>query len=359
MKRWQTFVALGEHLRAGLLGGAPAAPATGLHWKLLVQASSYHYVTPALAWCLRDRTGMPSEVAGFFEAALTLNRRRNERLTDALARVVAALNAIEIEPVLLKGVARLVEGVYPAAELRFLGDLDLLIPSDRSADAATALRGIGFAEDPNINSNPAHHHLPVLRERDSGVCVELHTALSMPPHDAIIPADWFWQGTRLLTWRGLRVRLPDPTRSVAHNIVHDQLNHQHYRAGRVELRQLLDLAMLRARHEASIDWAELDRRFCGAGQGPVLATYLEFARALLGQPAPAGLSHVPRPRAMADFRRDVEWPAIRILSRLRLPVDYVLARRGDPVGIVKRLANRQTWSAAAELVRKAFATAKW
>lgn len=359
MRRWQTFVALSGHLRAGLLGGAPPGPATDMHWKLLVEASSYHYVTPALAWCLRDRSGMPSEVADFFEAALALNTRRNERLTGALARVAAALNAIDIEPVCLKGAARLVEGIYPAAGLRFLGDLDLLIPCDRSVEAAVALRGIGFEEDPNINSNPAHHHLPVLRERDSGVCVELHTGLSTPPYEAIIPANWFWQGTRSLTWRDLRVRLPDATRSVAHNIVHDQLNHRNYRAGRVELRQLLDLAVLRARHEASIDWAELDRRFCDAGQGPVLATYLEFAGALLGQPEPPGLSHAPRPRAMADFRRDVEWPAIRILDRLRIPVDYLLTRRGDPVGILKRLARRQTWSAALQLVRTAFADAKW
>jgi len=62
---------------------------------------------------------------------------------------------------------------------------------------------------------------------------------------------------------------------------------------------------------------------------------------------------------MADFRRDVDWPAIRILNQLRLPVDYVLARRGDPVGLLKRLAHRQTWSAAAELVRTAFSSAKW
>ncbi len=359
MKRWQTFVALSGHLRAGLLGGAPPAAATDIHWKLLIEASSYHYVTPALAWCLRDRTGMPSDVADFFEATLTLNGRRNERLSGALARVAAALNAIDIEPVLLKGAARLAEGAYPAAALRFLGDLDLLIPGDRSADAASALRRAGFERVSHIKSNDAHHHLPVLRERESGACVELHTGLSMPPHDAIIPADWFRQGTRALTWRDRRVRLPDATRSVVHNIVHDQLNHQNYRAGRAELRQLLDLAMLRARHEASIDWTELDRRFCAAGQGPLLATYLEFASVLFGQSAPPGLSHPPRPGAMADFRRDVEWPAIRILNRLRIPVDYVLARRGDPLSILKRLTRRQTWSAAAELVRSAFANAKW
>jgi hypothetical protein len=359
LKRWRTFVTLSEHLRAGLLGGAPRDLAADLHWKLLVEASSYHFVTPALAWCLRDRIGMPGEIAGFFEAALTLNGRRNARLTEALGRIVAALNVIGIEPVLLKGAARLVEGIYPAQGLRFLGDLDLLIPADRSAAAADALRAIGFEEDPDIISNAEHHHLPLLRERDSGACVELHTALAVPSHDAIIPSDWFWQGTRAVTWRDLRVRLPDATRSVAHNIVHDQLNHQNYRAGRIELRQLLDLAMLRARHEAMIDWLELDRRFCGAGQGPLLATYLEFASALFGQPAPPGLSHAPRPRALADFRRDVEWPAIRILSRLRIPLDYVLMRRGDPAGIVKRLFVRQTWAAALELVRTAFARAKW
>ena len=78
--------------------------------------------------------------------------------------------------------------------------------------------------------------------------------------------------------------------------------HLNYQSSRLQLRQLLDLAMIRARYESTIDWTELDHRFCSVGMGQVLATYLEFAKVLLGQPTPQ-LSHVPRAGALADFRR--------------------------------------------------------
>jgi hypothetical protein len=358
VSRWQTFAALCGYLRSGLLGGAPPAPAADIRWELLIEASSHHYVTPALAWCLRDHIGIPSDVRDYLDAALTLNGRRNERLTDALVRIVAALNTIEIEPVLLKGAARLVDDVYPAAKLRVLGDLDILIPGNRSADAAAALKGIGFDEDTDIVLDAAHHHLPMLRERDTGAGVELHTELSTSPHDAIIPAAWFCEKTRLFKLRDSKVRLPDATRGAAHIIVHDQLNHDNYRLGGIQLRQLLDLAMFRTKYQSTIDWTELDHRFCKVGKQAVLATYLEFARELLGQPAP-DLSHAPRTRAMTDFRRDIERPARRALAHLQIPIDYVLARRSDPLGLLKKLVSPQTWSAGIQLVKAALRPAKW
>ncbi len=359
MKRWDAFAALCGHLRAGLLGGAPPDPAADVDWKLLVEASSHHYVTPSLAWCLRGRSDLPPEIRAYFDAALTLNGRRNARLAEALVRVVTALNAIDIEPVLLKGAARLVDGVYPAATLRFLGDIDILIPADRSTDAASALMRIGFDAASDTKWDAAHHHLPVLRESETGACVELHTGLALSPGDAIVPPAWFVTNALPFQLRGARVRLPAATQIVAHNIVHDQLNHANYRWGKLELRQLLDLAMVRKRHENTIDWSGLDRRFGSIGEGPVLATYLEFAERLLGQAAPRDLRHAPRPRAMADFRRDIDWPALRTLGYLRAPIDYVVARRGDPVHILKRLISPNTWWAAFELVRAAIARAKW
>ena len=358
MKRWDAFAALCGHLRAGLLGAAPPDPAADIDWNLLVEASSYHFVTPALAWCLRERSDLPPEVRDYLDAALSLNAQRNARLIEALARIAAALNAIDIEPVLLKGAARLVDGVYPATKLRFLGDLDVLIPAERAQEAAAVLKRMGFDAVENAGWNAAHHHLPMLRERDTGACVELHTELCSPPYDAIVPAAWFRMNTQPLRLQGARVCLPDATRTIAHNVVHDQLNHVNYRLGRFQLRQLLDLAMFRAGHEDAIDWTELDLRFCSIGGGPVLATYLQFAEVLLGQAAPA-LSHAPRTRAMADFRRGVDWPAMRTLAHLRIPIDYILARRGDPVHILKKLISPQTWSAGFGLIKAAIARRKW
>jgi hypothetical protein len=343
-----------RYLRAGLLAGPPPEPGADVRWELLIEASSHHYVTPALAWCLRDQLGLPSDVREYLDAALALNERRNERLIEALVRIVAALNMIGIEPVLLKGAARLVDGVYPAVKLRVLGDLDVLIPGNRSADAAMALKRIGFYLEADARLDAAHHHLPMLRERDTGAGVELHTELTLPPHNGIVSATWFREHTRSVQLRDVRISLPDATRTVAHNIIHDQLNHENYRLGRVELRQLLDLAMLRAKYENMIDWTDLDLRFCSVGKGAALATYLEFAKLLLDQPAPV-LSHVPRTDVLAVFRRNIERP---VLAQLQGKIGRVLAQRDDPIAVLRKLMLPQTWSAVFRLVRAAF-KARW
>ena len=346
MTRWETVVALCQYLRAGLLNGAPPRPAVAIRWERLVEASSHHYVTPALAWCLRNQTDIPPEFRDYFAAALAFNRQRNEYLTKHLACIVAALNAIEIEPVLLKGAARLIDGIYPVPEVRFLGDIDVLIPADRFAAAVTALKAIGFEAPAGSKINPTHPHpLPMLIQRDTGAGVELHVGLAVPPYDAIVSPDWLSEHTRLFPLQGVRVRLPDATRSAAHNIVHDQLHHENYRWRRVQLRQLLDLAMIRLRYETTIDWAALDYRFCSIGMGQALATYLELAELLFGQSMPP-LSHAPRAGALAAFRRSIEWPAIRGSIQLaEIPINKVLALCHKPRRILELLSLR-AWMGA-------------
>jgi hypothetical protein len=102
-------------------------------------------------------------------------------------------------------------------------------------------------------------------------------------------------------FRGQRVRLPEPTRNVGHIIFHSEIFHGLYTLNKVQLRHVMDLALLRARHEKAIDWNELDRRFSAADAGEVLATYLHLASELLGQAAPQ-LSHAPRSDAMTELR---------------------------------------------------------
>ena len=328
MKRWNTLIAVCGYLRAGLLGGERPQRRPGVSWKLLVEASSYHSVAPALAWCLKDMPDVPDGARDYFDTVLALNGRRNKALLAALARIVAACNAIDIEPVPLKGAARLVERNYPAASLRFLGDLDVLIPPERAADAVAALQAIGFAE--SSESRFSAHHLPMLHDRGGGGGVELHTELLPRNGGKVVSGDWFQTGTRASAFGDLRIRLADATRSVGHIIAHDQLHHGRYWARGVELRQVLDVVMIRQRHEGAIDWAELEHRFRQSGFGEVLATYLMIAEAMFGQPAPR-LASAPRPGAIEDFRRKVE--TLRLQRLASIMSNYVAARRQDPCGV--------------------------
>ena len=121
------------------------------------------------------------------------------------------------------------------------------------------------------------------------------------PADAVIATDWFCEMVRPVVFRGQRVRLPEPTRNAGHIIFHSEIFHGLYTLNKVQLRHVIDLALLRARHEKAIDWDELDRRFSAADAGEALATYLHLASELLGHAAPQ-LSHAPRSDAMTELR---------------------------------------------------------
>ena len=141
MRRWRAFTAVCAELRAGLLNDRSVGNPPQVSWEMLIDCSSRHNVTPALSFCLKEKGDLPTEVRKYFDTILSLNRTRNDCIVDGLSRVVTALNAIEIEPVLLKGMSHLVEGLYPALAVRVIGDIDLLVPEGRAKEAAAALRG--------------------------------------------------------------------------------------------------------------------------------------------------------------------------------------------------------------------------
>ena len=162
MTRWDAFTALCGYLRAGLLGGERYRHG-GVAWESLIEIASFHYVTPALARCLGRDADVPEDVREYFEAAAALNARRNELMQRGLARVVGLLNAIDIEPMPLKGAAHLAEGLYPEPSLRLLGDVDILIPSNRGADAEAALKAGGSKSPAGPPTSSPRHSIIICR----------------------------------------------------------------------------------------------------------------------------------------------------------------------------------------------------
>jgi hypothetical protein len=321
-----------------------------IRWEALINVSSRHYVTPALAWCLRGLANLPAEISAYFDAALALNGERNKLQLTSLARIVAILNQIDIEPLLLKGVSHLIDGSYPDSSLRLLGDLDILVPEDRAPEAARKLMASSFSERVDSPVPPSHHHLTMLVDRETGAGVEIHKQLAPSAFQDIVPATSFWEGATLFPFCDLRVLLPSPTKRVLLNIVHDQLFNRQYQRQGTELRRLLDLSLLRVRYDNEIDWQAIDRRFCDAGMGQVLATYLELARVLLGQDAPQ-LSCAPRSKTVEGFEsRMGGWKAAR-----RMATGYVWARKQEPLGML-RLINPWTWPNRIRVIKTGFDT---
>jgi hypothetical protein len=154
--------------------------------------------------------------------------------------------------------------------------------------------------------------------------VELHTHVISRSTDAVIATDWFCEMARPVLFRGQRVRLPEPTRNAGHIIFHSEIFHEYYVLNKVHLRHVIDLVLLRARHEKAIDWSDLDRRFSAAGSGEVLATYLHLISELLGQAAPQ-LSHAPPKDALAELRNTESRDGFHFqIERLQVTCDRLL-----------------------------------
>jgi hypothetical protein len=305
MTRWQIFDELCGLLRAGLRH--PAPPLTdNLPWEQLIEASSYHYVTPFLAWSLQDNERVDPAVKEYLAAILVLNTQRDEQLILVIKRVALALNAIGIVPILFKGAAHLANGLYPSLGLRIAGDIDLLLPAGRALDIATALEkaGLSAEETPGLIKveNP---NLPHFRDPASGAVLDIQGEIAPQKWQAIVEPAGFEARCRLITLNGAEIRIPSPADLIAQSIVHNQLKDGYYRRNVVQLRQLLDLEFLCDRYENEIDWMELESRFEKTGNAPVLSTNFHLVEALLHRNAPK-FKCPPRPLALESLRAAIE-----------------------------------------------------
>ena len=303
---------------AGLGPGSGAPGPRGLpfawqhHWEELVSLSSRHLVTPALAWVIKDDPALPPDVRDYFVAIFELTAERNIAIQAALAETIATLNAAGIEPMLLKGAAGLAAALYPHPGTRIFGDIDLLIRADGVNEASATLAEIGFAPTPQPQWVAlAHHHLPIHVHPGRIAGVELHREVLPPGHRTLADAASFFAGARAIEIGGGSALLPSPTDWAAHIIAHGQIVDGGYARGVPQLRQLLDLIMLRARDESGIDWQQLERRFERAHAGAVLRDALGLAELLFGQPPPPGLRTDPA-AAAARLRTSLKRPRTRL-----------------------------------------------
>jgi hypothetical protein len=108
-----------------------------------------------------------------------------------------------IPTVVLKGAA-LATTLYPSIGLRPMGDIDLLVPQDRLAEAVACLQALGYVEPtpdmaPGLNQ-VVGHHVSLDGGQAIPLHVELHWTLGAAEHDRHAPSmPWFWQQTEPLS----------------------------------------------------------------------------------------------------------------------------------------------------------------
>lgn len=331
----------------------------GFRWSEVVALAHEYRVSSALACALErpvfaDR--VPREVANFLAALSTHERLRNEGARKAVIEVGKILNNIGVVPVVMKGGACILTRLYCDPAARHVSDLDLLVPASRIDECRKVLGEHKF-EPISDYSHPRAHDSPLLSRNGLPVPIELHhQVLSFPNWTFLAPEEMHRSATPTEI-SGATIAVPSPAHAVIHNIAHAQMNDHDYLYGRLDLRGLLDLALLTRAHGDDIVWSEIEQRFADAGWRSAFSYHIRWARHL-GAEVPVtdpvnkiskllywrAEYHIREPRAL-----DVSFRILRPLVLLRRELsDRDLQRR-----LASNLLRRDWWRRHLRMLRGA------
>lgn len=223
-------------------------------WMSVLALANTALVTPQIYSAAR-RAGtvsrMPAEVRAFLHEVWVRNRERNRRLFAQLRDATSALNAVGLEPTLLKGAAYWATMGRPPRHDRILTDLDLLVGEQDAAVAVRALQAAGFATIER-GAELTHTVAELGRPQDVGI-IDLHTR--PPGPEALARAAMAVPGqTVSVSWDGVRAKAPSPALQVFLLVLHDQFQDGGYWRGEFVLRHLLEIAAL-SREPGGVDWS--------------------------------------------------------------------------------------------------------
>lgn len=329
-------------------------------WSNVLKLAGAHLVTPAFAGAL-ERRGLihlvPEEERDYLEIVRSLNRDRNDVLRGELVRIVSALNAIGITPLLLKGAISLaLPDHYPGAADRVVGDLDIVVERERALEARDCIIALNYAEPDyglewsTEEERDRHHHLPPLTHNEMPVCVEVHRRIvKVEEEDRVLAA-----AMRASSWHapgGGRALIPDPATRIAHNFVHSQVSNRLGPRRLFNLRHLHEFASLVSHYQASVTGSDVRAAVTVARQQE-LSEHWALAETWLGASFPADLSRSAREarelwlteRVMqsAVWRKgsDVVAFASTFPMRAKIHLDRFRSIPGYPREFARRVARR-------------------
>ena len=245
------------------LAAAIADPSTP--WPRLVTLSAVHIMTPAMAAALADPVlakTLPDDLRAYLAAIHEAATTRNRRLHAQLEHVATLLNEVDIVPVALKGAIRLVDGLWPDMALRFMHDLDLLVPAGSLARGQRRLMALGWELIGTLEDGEGHH--VTLIHPDAEARVELHHTPLPAPHEALLPAARVMSRARPLPIGEASIAVPALEDQLVHLVAHGMVHHAFLYNGRFILRDLVEQALL-TRLADPRDIARARERFSSVG----------------------------------------------------------------------------------------------
>lgn len=295
-------------------GAPPAPPAPDDHaaWDEALRLVRYHMLEGLAV--SRARDALPGPIRQELEPAHRRIGLHTTLLLESWERAREALDQAGVPSLLYKGGALVASGAYPEPGARRMDDVDVLVPSDRAADAMDALRARGF--EPWTAWAPS--------KAGWADATALTDGASPPGMPLVVDLHWRAEYGRLrfgdpgpadLLWRdadrGRGLPAPEPHLVV---VAEHLLKHLRFK---VHLVGLADLGLLADRVR---DWDRVVNLVRGRRLGRAVGVLLDAGRADLGHPVPpeVGPALGARGRVADAVRRRI---GPRTLLGRRRPVD--------------------------------------
>ena len=290
-----------------------AARCGEVSWEAVAVLANRANLAPALRAGLRSRKlwpHAPVELRAYLDEIHRFNEGRNNHLRQQILEVARLLNGVKIIPLPLKGSAALATGLFADPAVRFMWDLDVLVPPGKLRQAVGTIEEAGWLVPEKYSSGPvtredfyrAHHFAPIVRE-GAKACVELHRRVVPDAWGALLDTEEVWRESALLgssLFPGVSMAVMSPTHQVIHCFIHSELAHGNHRDCRLDLRQLHHFAHLCMRLRDAVDWDRVASLRADRHAGRVLGAYLHTARKLFGVETP--LSSMPDGYAKRHLR---------------------------------------------------------
>jgi hypothetical protein len=240
-----------------------------MDWERIFELADRYLVLPALYLGLK-RKGylkfLDLEAQNFLETIYELNGERNQKLKEEALSVIRILNSQDIQPILLKGIAGLLTGLYKEDGERIIGDIDLLVDKSELAKVVELLIGHGYrCGDVEVCEQVSEgaffmHEMTMVTE--SHFAIDLHVRPTGPSgKKAFISAQEAREGGGIIEVEGVHALLPSPFFRLMHNFYHAQhLDHSYYIYGRINLRQLIDWVRLWQQYGNKVNYSEIDNK---------------------------------------------------------------------------------------------------
>ena len=345
---WNMIVARTRQSLGDLIACLTGEARSPNDWRRLVALASETLTIGSLADALlagKAEVDLPEDVRALLADVRKRARKRNRLLIHQFRELLAPLNSIGVQPIVMRGMARLLSSSREHS--RLLSDIDLLVPIDRRSDCAAALAGLGY--EIAVKSDDPALSLVFARGRDVGT-VDLHTQLK-PPYLKLGYSE-IARHCRPAELRDGAALLPNPTCQLALSVLHDQLHDRDYWRGLVDVRHLIDLHRLAGE---GVDWERLARFFESPTSKRAFKVQMLTARSLLNIPIPDAYCDGAWARLQVLRRRvQARFPGARpILTLLTIALDPPrlsaaveapeFARRNSRFGKLRERLERYIW----------------